>query len=322
MSRLKFTPKSTRPKFSKELLSPASLLTWLGLFLLWLVSLLSYQTLMKLGNVLGVLIYKISPHRREISKINLNQCLQLENDRLEELVKLNFKATGRGVFEMATAWWASDKRIQEIKTKIINEDLLKDLDTGALVLLKHSTHLELDIRLLSQYFPLTGMFKEQTNKAINYTMIRARNNYVRAALTNKEAVKAIKWIKAGEFFLYAADQDYGMKVSKMIPFFERDAATVTFPAFLSSKDIKVIFADVSKIEDTYVIELQCLESSKDEEVFLKDMNLTYQKFIEKETEAYLWTHRRFKSNEGQSIYPNWSSREKRRAKRRAKQKGN
>ena len=65
------------------------------------------------------------------------------------------------------------------------EDLLKDLDTGALVLLKHSTHLELDIRLLSQYFPLTWMFKEQTNKAINYTMIRARNNYVRAALTNK-----------------------------------------------------------------------------------------------------------------------------------------
>ena len=52
------------------------------------------------------------------------------------------------------------------------------------------------------------------------------------------------------------------------------------------------------------------------------MNLTYQKFIKKETEAYLWTHRRFKSNEGQSIYPNWSSREKRRAKRRAKQKGN
>ena len=79
---------------------------------------------------------------------------------------------------------------------------------------------------------------------------------------------------------------------------------------------------MSKIEDTYVIELQCLESSKDEEVFLKDMNLTYQKFIKKETEAYLWTHRRFKSNEGQSIYPNWSSREKRRAKRRAKQKGN
>ena len=116
MSRLKFIPKSTKPKFSKELLSPASLLTWLGLFLLWLVSLLSYQTLMKLGNVLGILIYKISPHRREISKINLNQCLQLENDKLEELVKLNFKATGRGIFEMATAWWASDKNIQKIRT--------------------------------------------------------------------------------------------------------------------------------------------------------------------------------------------------------------
>ena len=316
MSRPKFTPKSTKPKFSKELLSPASLLAWLGLFLLRIISLLSYQTLMRLGNVIGVLIYKISPHRKEISKINLNQCLQLESDKLEELVKLNFKATGRGIFEIATAWWASDKKIQEINTKIINEDLLKDSDTGALVLLKHSTHLELDIRLLSQYFSLTGMFKEQTNKVINYTMIKARNNYVKAALTNKEAIKAIKWIKAGEFFLYAADQDYGMKVSKMIPFFGCDAATVTFPAYLSSKKIKVIFADVSKIKDTYVIELQNLEHSDNEKMFLTNMNLTYQKFIKKEREGYLWAHRRFKSNEDPSIYPNWSSREKRRIKRR------
>ena len=138
MSRLKFTPKSTKPKFSKELLSPASLLTWLGLFLLWLVSLLSYQTLMKLGNVLGVLIYKISPHRREIRKINLNQCLQLENDKLEGLVKLNFRATGRGIFEMATAWWASDKKIQKISTKIIYHFVLYEthgIDYGLLIIL-------------------------------------------------------------------------------------------------------------------------------------------------------------------------------------------
>ena len=45
-----------------------------------------------------------------------------------------------------------------------NKKLLEDTQTGALVLIKHSTHLELDLRLLSQHFDLTGMYKSQTNK--------------------------------------------------------------------------------------------------------------------------------------------------------------
>jgi lauroyl/myristoyl acyltransferase len=102
----------------------------------------------------------------------------------------------------------------------------------------------------------------------------------------------------------------------MIPFFNHDAATVTFPAFLSGKNIKVVVADISKIENVYEIELQELENQEDEERFLGNMNNLYEKFIRKEPEGYLWMHRRFKSGIGESLYPKWSSREKRREKRR------
>jgi KDO2-lipid IV(A) lauroyltransferase len=217
---------------------------------------------------------------------------------------------------MAIAWWSSDKKIKKLDTRLLNKELIEDAQTGVLVLIKHSTHLELDLRLLSQHFDLTGMYKSQTNEAINYVMIQARNNYIQGSLTNKEAMKAVRWIKSGKNFLYAADQDYGLKVSKMIPFFGLSAATVTFPALFLKKDIKIVVADVCKIDDTYEIEIINIESSASEEELLFEMNKTYEEFIKKDPSGYLWMHRRFKSGQTEFLYPKWTSREKRREKRR------
>ncbi len=316
MNRLKSLPEKTDPSLIKALSSFKSLLTWLGIGLLRLTSYLPYSILMNLGDVIGSLIYKVSPHRREISEINIKLCLDIKDNELDKLVKENFRAIGRGIFEMAIAWWSSDKRIKKLNTRVLNKELLEDTQTGVLVLIKHSTHLELDLRLLSQNFDLTGMYKSQTNEAINYVMVRARNNYIQGSLTNKEAMKAVRWIRSGKNFLYAADQDYGLKVSKMVPFFGRTAATVTFPALFLKKDIKIVLADVSKVDDSYEIEIKNIEPSMNEEDFLFEMNKTYEEFIKKDPSGYLWMHRRFKSGQAESLYPKWTSREKRREKRR------
>jgi len=316
MNHLKSLPEKTEPSLIKALSSFKSILTWLGIGLLRLTSYLPYSILMNLGDGIGSLIYKVSPHRREISEINIKLCLDVKDNELDKLVKENFRAIGRGIFEMAIAWWSSDKRIKKLDTRVLNKEVLEDTQTGALVLIKHSTHLELDLRLLSQHFDLTGMYKSQTNEAINYVMIRARNNYIQGSLTNKEAMKAVRWIRSGKNFLYAADQDYGLKVSKMVPFFGQTAATVTFPALFLKKDIKIVLADISKVDDTYEIEIKNIDSSINEEEFLFEMNKTYEEFIKKDPSGYLWMHRRFKSGQTESLYPKWTSREKRREKRR------
>ena len=160
------------------------------------------------------------------------------------------------------------------------------------------------------------MYKSQTNEAINYVMVRARNNYIQGSLTNREAMKAVRWIRSGKKFLYAADQDYGLKVSKMVPFFGQTAATVTFPTLFLNKEIKIVLANVSKINDTYEIEIKNIDSSISEEEFLFEMNKTYEEFIKKDPSGYLWMHRRFKSGQVESLYPKWTSRERRREKRR------
>ena len=318
MNTSKSEIRNIEPKFSKDLISFGYISTWMGLLLLRIIVLLPHQFLMQLGNILGRFIYIVSPHRREICRTNIKRCLALQSDALEKMVRSNFEATGRGIFEMALAWWSSDENIASLETRIKNEEILKNSNEGTLILIKHSTHLELDLRLLANFFNLTGMFKTQTNRVMNHVMIRARNNYIKASLTNKEAIKALRWIREGKNFIYAADQDYGSKVSLMIPFFSHEAATVTLPALLSKKGTKIIMIDVSKIDGAYEIELKELKNSDNNEEFLTSMNLSYEEFIKKEPEGYLWTHRRYKSNDKEQIYPKWSSRDKRRAKRRLK----
>ena len=70
-------------------------------------------------------------------------------------------------------------------------------------------------------------------------------------------------------------------------------------------------ANVSKIDDTYEIEIKNIDSSASEEEFLFEMNKTYEEFI-KRSSGYLWMHRRFKSGQVESLYPQWTSRERRR----------
>ena len=305
-------------KISISHFSFKSIVTWIGLGLLRIISLLPYEILMRLGGFLGLLIHQVSPKRKEISSININRCLKKEGDELNQFVRSNFQAVGRGIFEMAIGWWASNRKIRNLRTRLINSHLLENQAEGVLLLIKHSTHLELDLRLLCQFFKLTGMYKSQSNAVLNYVMINARNNYIEESLTNKEGLKAARLIKSGKIFLYAADQDYGQNVSEMVPFFGHHAATVTFPALFRERNTKVIFADVSNIKGTYEIELKEMKGSQNQYEFLKGMNDLYQEFIVKEPEGYLWMHRRFKSGLHETIYPKWSSRDKKRERRRLK----
>ena len=76
-------------KFSPSLFSLKSIFTWIGMGLLRIISLLPYEILMRFGDSLGILIHKLSPHRKEISAINISRCLQKEGEELNKFVKLN-----------------------------------------------------------------------------------------------------------------------------------------------------------------------------------------------------------------------------------------
>ena len=315
------TPHNQDPNFKLLLLHPKYLPTWLGMGFIYLCKFLPYKVIIFLGTLLGYLLLRVSPHRRQIAKANMQLCFPDKNEEeIEVLVRDHFKNMGIGVFEIAIAWWSSRRAIDNLKVSSENVNIFKELDKGqgVLILIKHSTHVELDVRLIAQEIEIGGMYKHQSNAVMNYFMIRARNKYVAGAIDNHQAKEAVKWIKNGHRFLYAADQDYGEKNSQFLPFFGVDAATVTFPERLSKSGVKIVMANVSREGERFNLEFHEISDYKEEGSVLKEVNEFYEKFILHSPENFLWTHRRFKSRPlGQeSIYSEWKSRDKRRNKKR------
>jgi len=325
MNTDKSTPHNQDPNFKLLLLHPKYLPTWFGMGFIYLCKFLPYKVIIFLGTLLGHLLHGVSPHRRQIAKANMQLCFPDKNEEeIDVLVKGHFKNIGIGVFEIAIAWWSSTRAIDNLKVSTENVNIFKEIDKdqGVLILIKHSTHVELDIRLMAQEIELGGMYKPQSNEVMNYLMIRARNRYVIGAIHNHQAKEAVKWINNGQKFLYAADQDYGEKNSQFIPFFGVDAATITFPERLSKSGVKIVMANVSRNKKGFHLEFHEISDYKEEGSVLKEVNKFYEKFILNSPENFLWTHRRFKSRPpGEApIYSEWKSREKRRKKKRESRK--
>tara|TARA_B110000014_G_scaffold264453_1_gene266236 strand:- start:5993 stop:6925 length:933 start_codon:yes stop_codon:yes gene_type:complete len=283
--------------------------TWLGILCLFLISKMPMRFTFKLGKILGLLLYKVAKRRRKIAEQNIKLCFpEKKSEEINFLVKENFINFGIGIFEMALGWWASDKRIKNIQTSFVNKKEIEDLEKnkeGVLVLIKHSTHLELDLRLLSRDLSLGGMYRPQNNLVINHFMIKARNSIFTGVVNRSETKKAIRWIKEGLKFLYAADQDYGEQVSEFISFFGHKAATVKLPAYFAAQNIRTVFLNVDRKDLSYQIELIELNTGLRSDDFLKSMNNEYEKVINNFPEQYLWVHRRFKSSKelGKEFYP-------------------
>lgn len=321
MKDSKNEPHNNEVKLELSMFSPSYLLTWLGTGFLYVLTLLPIQIQLFLGGQLGSILLFISPQRKNITQINLQLCFPNKTQiELEKMVKEVFKDIGKGLIETGIAWWKSDRFIDKLINKKSNFEHLDSNNEGCLILLKHSTHAELDIRIISRILRVGGMYKTQTNKVMNYLMIKARNKYLIGTVTNRQTRRGLKWLRNGLKFLYAADQDYGGKGSEFVPFFGIQAATISLPSDLFKKGTRVYFFNVIRVNSSYEITLDEFSQQTDKDGFLNEMNNFYQKAILEAPTQYFWMHRRFKTRpEGEEgLYPHWKRREARRERERNK----
>ena len=321
MKDSKNEPHNNEVKLELSMLSPSYLLTWLGTGFLYVLTLLPIKIQLFLGGQLGSILLFISPQRKNITQINLQLCFPEKTQiELEKMVKEVFKDIGKGLIETGIAWWKSDRFIDKLINKKTDFEHLDSNNEGCLILLKHSTHAELDIRIISRLLRVGGMYKTQTNKVMNYLMIKARNKYLIGTVTNRQTRRGLKWLRNGLKFLYAADQDYGTKGSEFVPFFGIQAATITLPSDLFKRGTKIYFFNVIRVNSSYEITLDEFNQQIDRDDFLNEMNNFYQKAILETPTQYFWMHRRFKTRpEGEEgFYPHWKRREARRERERNK----
>ena len=113
---------------------------------------------------------------------------------------------------------------------------------GVLLFFKHSLHLELDTRILAMNCDIYGIEREHNSPEFELLQKTGRLKSMKGITDRKNTFTFIKWLKKGKTVLYAPDQDYGLKRSIEIDFFNKPAATISAPyKLINSTGCKAYF---------------------------------------------------------------------------------
>ncbi|WP_312359048.1 lipid A biosynthesis lauroyl acyltransferase [Stutzerimonas balearica] len=304
-----------RPRFRAYFLHPRFWLLWLGLGLLWLLVQLPYAALLRLGRVLGALMYRVAGARRRIARRNLELCFpRLDEAAREHLLKDNFASTGIAFFEMAMSWWWPRARLQ----RLAHIEGLEHLQAaqaegrGVILMALHFTTLEIGAALLGQRHTIDGMYREHKNPLFDYIQRRGRerHNLDASAIEREDVRGMLKVLRAGRAIWYAPDQDYGRKQSLFVPLFGIPAATVTATTKFARLGRALVLpftqerlADGSGYRLVIHPPLADFPGESEEADCLR-INRWVEQVVSATPEQYLWAHRRFKTRpEGEaSLY--------------------
>lgn len=304
-----------RPRFRTYFLHPRFWLLWLGLGLLWLLVQLPYAALLRLGRVLGALMYRVAGSRRRIARRNLELCFPaLDEAARERLLKDNFASTGIAFFEMAMSWWWPRARLQ----RLAHIEGLEHLQAaqaegrGVILMALHFTTLEIGAALLGQRHTIDGMYREHKNPLFDYIQRRGRerHNLDASAIEREDVRGMLKVLRAGRAIWYAPDQDYGRKQSLFVPLFGIPAATVTATTKFArlGRALVLPFTQERLVDGSgyrLVIHPPLADfPGESEEADCLRINRWVEQVVSATPEQYLWAHRRFKTRpEGEaSLY--------------------
>lgn len=293
------------PQFSRALLHPRYWLTWLGIGLLWLIVLLPYPLLRRLGRLLGRIAMRVMKRRARIAYRNLELCFpEMDEKARHELVVKNFESVGMGLIETGMAWFWPDWRIQRWFSVrgLENIKAIQAQKRGILLLGVHFLTLELGARIFGINEPGIGVYRPNDNPLLDWLQIWGRMRSNKSMIDRKDLKGMIKALKKGEVIWYAPDHDYGPRASVFVPFFGVEQAATTTGTWMLAKTSGAAilpFVPRRKADGTgyemILMEPEFDPPLDDAETTAAWMNKVVERCVMMAPDQYMWLHRRFKT---------------------------
>lgn len=146
---------------------PRYWLPWCGMGGLWLMAKLPYRVAMVLGNALGLLARKFWSSRRRIVLTNLALCFpHYSLKQRQQLMRLTFRALGRGLVEAAIAWWGSPQYLEKLTRGITGLSILTEkikAKQNVLLVSPHLYTLEIGGRILGEALPVGIVYQASSS---------------------------------------------------------------------------------------------------------------------------------------------------------------
>ena len=295
--------------------------TWLGVAFLHLVILLPWRWQMKLGELLGKLLYPLVSSRRKISCINLQIAFpDLSNAEREKLNRQHFISLGQGLIEAAFGWWGSEKKIKAL-THIEGLEHLETAKKAEKVLLlgSHFASLEVGGRIIANHMPLHAVYRPHQNALIEYLVAKQRTQNCGKAISKNNIRELIKSIRAGFPSWYATDQNFRGKGSILVPFFDIKAPTNPGTSRLAKMTKAIVIPCIcvrlhqkNESREGYLLRFYPPIDNFPSDDALADttrLNQIIEEQIKDFPAQYLWTHKRYKhyKDENKDFYADYLS---------------
>ena len=281
-------------------------MTRLVLALMWLLHWLPLPLLAGLGRALGLALYMVVGERRRVTLTNLGLCFpHLTAEQKSALARRHFAAFGRSILELGLWWWAAPDRIRRLVSLEGGETLAAYRDKPVILLVPHFVGIDAGWIRMALEQGLVAIYTRQKNRVFEAAMNGGRLRFGNCDLASRQegTRKALKAMKAGRFFHYSPDMDYGPKESVFVPFFGVPTATITGLARLARLTGATVIPVVTRMEGRgwqarYVArvgEAWRDFPADDEAQDARRLNAFIEQEVLQSPEQYYWLHKRFKT---------------------------
>ncbi|SCC95534.1 Lipid A biosynthesis acyltransferase [Thiomonas sp. X19] len=284
----------------------------IGLGLLWLLHLLPYGVIGRIGTAMGVVLWPLARKRRAITLRNLELCFpDWTQARREQVGRAHFICVSRAFLERVVLWWASPARLERVLhlRGAVDEALH---GAGAVLLL--GIHFEgMDAAwtalTLAAQRPLSGMYTPQKSKVLDRWVLDGRSRFHTERIVSRHegAGGMLRALRRGTPFYTLPDMDFGERHSRFIPFFGVPAATLDAVPRLAASSKARVYPVVARMLPGYAGYEITIHPAWDHFPTLQDGRLAdidadllrMNHFIEQRVlempEQYHWVHKRFKT---------------------------
>jgi len=293
--------------FPKHLLAPRYWPTWLGLGLLRIIAWLPYPIQTLSGHGLGIIIWLLPLPQKKIIRINIKHCFpELSLKQQKNLLFNNCLSMGMSLVEIAMSWWSSTRQLKKLVSIEGIEHLQQALNEkhGVILLSPHFTTLEIGGRLLSLSAPFHVMFRDQKNAAFDYIMTQSRQRNFKKAIHRNDIKGLLTSLKNNMPVWYAPDQHFGGANNVVVPFFNQPAptnpATSRIAKISQAKVVPFFQERLPGLKGYRLAILPALTNypAENNEQDSAQINLVLEQLIRMRPEQYLWAHKRFKGQPG------------------------
>ncbi|MFP1827959.1 LpxL/LpxP family Kdo(2)-lipid IV(A) lauroyl/palmitoleoyl acyltransferase [Lonsdalea quercina] len=278
---------------------------WFGLAVLYLLVLLPYPLLVRLGDWLGRRSMRFLKRRVSIARRNLELCFP-DIDERQKQIKLteHFSSLGIALLETGMAWFWPDKRIKKWFDIIGLEHLYNTQDPhkGVMVIGVHFMTLELHFRILGLCKPMMVMYRPHNSAILERVQKWGRSRSGNVLVNRKNLISMVHTLKRGGTVWFAPDQDNGPKGSVFVPFFGVEKAatsngTFTIARLAQPKLVTAVVIRKPAGQGYQLVVSPALEHYPydDSLAAAAYINRAIECEIMKAPEQYLWLHRRFKT---------------------------